>query len=174
MVHCSILTRRLGLVRRWAKDYHGETVFQSPNKPFMSGISSVSGSQTALPYGGQQVRLRASQRAAEQAEQTAQTLRQRADEAQQDADRSQEAARGLGAQANQAESYASQVRRGTPVLEAKPVPGVPAAGKVVANTVAAPRQANAADAPTATGNTGLPGVVNLRGQKLGQFINVAV
>jgi hypothetical protein len=162
----------LWLVQTGANGYH--SVETSAN-PHMSGISSVSGGQAALPYGGQQVRLRESKRAAEQAEQTAQTLRQKADEAQQDADRSQAAARGLGAKADQAESYASQVRRGTPVVEPKAAGNVAAPASTNANgsglTAQQPQPAAGADPSAASGNQ-LPGVVNLRGQKLGQFINV--
>lgn len=139
----------------------------------MSGMSSVSGAQAALPYGGQQIRLRESKRAAEQAEQTAQTLRQKADEAQQDADRSQEAARGLGVKADQAEYHASQVRRGTPVVEGKAAAGVSSLAKVNAFSVQPTREVNSNQKSPAAGSSLATGVVNLSGQKLGQFINVA-
>jgi hypothetical protein len=142
-------------------------------KRCMAGMSSVSGVQAALPYGGQQIRLRESKRAAEQAEQTAQTLRQKADEAQQDADRSQESARGLGVKADQAENYASQVRRGTPVVESKAAAGVSSPAKVNAVSAQPAQQPTSNQKSPASGNSLATGVVNLSGQKLGQFINVA-
>ena len=142
-------------------------------KRCMSGMSSVSGVQAALPYGGQQIRLRESKRAAEQAEQTAQTLRQKADEAQQDADRSHDSARGLGVKADQAENYASQVRRGTPVVESKAAAGVSSPAKVNAVSAQPAQQPTSNQKSPASGNSLATGVVNLSGQKLGQFINVA-
>lgn len=138
----------------------------------MSAISSVSVGQAALPYGGQQIRLRESKRAAEQAEQTAQTLRQKADQAQQDADNAQENASGLAVKAGQAENYASQVRRGTPVVDTKATAGSVAPTKV--DGVLTPSaQDSDTDHSTVLGRLST-GVVNLKGQKLGQFINVAV
>lgn len=139
----------------------------------MSAISSVSVGQATLPFGGQQIRLRESKRAAEQAEQTAQTLRQRADQAQQDADSTQSNASGLAVKAGQAENYASQVRRGTPVVNSKAAISSVAPTKVDGVTTPPTQQAHGTD-KSATSGSALPGVVNLSGQKLGQFINVAV
>ncbi len=139
----------------------------------MSAISSVSVGQAALPFGGQQIRLRESKRAAEQAEQTAQTLRQKADQAQQDADSAQNTASGLAVKAGQAENYASQVRRGTQVVDSKAATSSVAPTKVDGVITPPTQQAQGTDKSTASGST-LPGVVNLSGQKLGQFINVAV
>lgn len=139
----------------------------------MSAISSVSVGQAALPFGGQQIRLRESKRAAEQAEQTAQTLRQKADQAQQDADSAQENASGLAVKAGQAENYASQVRRGAPTVDAKAAVSGVAPTKVDGVPTPPTPQTSGTD-KSATSGSILPGVVNLRGQKLGQFINVAV
>lgn len=139
----------------------------------MSAISSVSVGQSALPFGGQQIRLRESKRAAEQAEQTAQTLRQKADQAQQDADNAQANASGLAAKAGQAENHASQVRRGTPVVDAKAVASSVAPTKVDGVLTPPSQPARDTESSTTLGSLST-GVVNLRGQKLGQFINVAV
>lgn len=139
----------------------------------MSAISSVSVGQAALPYGGQQIRLRESKRAAEQAEQTAQTLRQKADQAQQDADSAQTNASGLAVKAGQAENYASQVRRGTPTVDSKVTASGVAPTKVDGVPTPPTQQASGTDKSTTSGSAST-GVVNLRGQKLGQFINVAV
>lgn len=139
----------------------------------MSAISSVSVGQASLPYGGQQIRLRESKRAAEQAEQTAQTLRQKADQAQQDADNAQENASGLAVKAGQAENYASQVRRGTPVVDAKATANSVAPTKVDGVLTPSAQPDSDTDHSTVLGRLSI-GVVNLSGQKLGQFINVAV
>lgn len=138
----------------------------------MPAISSVSVGQAALPYGGQQIRLRESKRAAEQAEQTAQTLRQRADQAQQAADNAQNNASGLAVKAGQAENFASQVRRGTPAVDSKTAVDSVAPTKVEGVPTPPTQPATGTTKPATSGN--LPaGVVNLSGQKLGQFINVA-
>ena len=139
----------------------------------MSAISSVSVGQAALPFGGQQIRLRESKRAAEQAEQTAQVLRQKADQAQQDADNAQNTASGLAVKAGQAENYASQVRGGTPVLDSKAAANVAAPDKVNGVGTQSSQPASGKAKPMTSGSV-LTGVVNLNGQKLGQFINVAV
>lgn len=141
----------------------------------MFGLTTATSGSGALPPAGQQVRLQQSRQAAERAEQVARDLRQQADAAQQDADRSQSTARSLGSKADQAESRASQVRKGTPVLDNVAMFSAEGPPKVSAVSNQDTPPPATADKPAQTGNTrAASGVLNLSGQRLGQVIDVAV
>ena len=152
-------------------DYHERTINRQIS---MFGLDSVSSNTVASRAGGQQVRLLASKRAAEQAEQTARSLRREADEAQKDADRTQAVARGLQGKADQAENRAGQLRQGVPVVEKQKLFAAPEAvvAPATSNPVT-PRVLQASDAPSSGESLPATGVLNLSGQRLGQFINVA-
>ena len=138
----------------------------------MSGISLLSSGSGALPFGGQQVRVRESKRAAEQAEQVARDLRQKADVAQQDADRAQSTAQGLGIKASRAEAHAGQVRQGSAVVAPADTAPVAQVGQVKPVSNALNAEAPAVEQQASPMVKSAASVIGLGGQKLGQLINV--
>lgn len=82
----------------------------------MPNVSSVSG---ANQYGWQQLKLQMAQRNADQAEQMARALREKANQAQQVADQAKEEARSLAVQASQADTAAGQARHGVAEIKAR-------------------------------------------------------
>lgn len=78
----------------------------------MAITASVSGTQSVVQSGLQQLKLQQARRSAEQAEQMAQALQTQANDAQRRAAHEQENARSLSVQADQAQSNAGRARQG--------------------------------------------------------------
>ena len=136
----------------------------------MASVSSTSG---ANQYGWQQLKLQQARRTADQAEQTAQSLRAQASDAQRVAEQAQDSARSLGVQSDQAQARAGQARQGLAA-----VAGAQQSVTQLANVAdqvigrqqsAAPATPNTAPAPVAKTSP----VVNSRGQVTGKIINTS-
>ena len=117
------------------------------------------------------MRVRESKRAAEQAEQVARDLRQRANEAQQDADRAQNTAQGLSVKAVRAEAHAGQVRAGSAVVESTGTTPATQIGQVKPVSTAFSADASSANEAGSVTTGSSTGVLGLGGQRLGQLIN---
>jgi len=83
----------------------------------MAITSSVSGTQSIVQSGLQQLKLQQARRSAEQAEQTAQALQTQANDAQRRAAREEEQARSLSVQADQAQGNAGRARQGLALIQ---------------------------------------------------------
>lgn len=131
----------------------------------MVSVSSTSGAQAATQYGFEQLKLQQAKRTADQAEQTAQSLRVQASNAQREADQAQENARSLSVKSDRAQAVAGQARQG--------VAAIKTAGGVVQQVIHVVDQALSREASTQTSSTtGVSApVVNDKGQVTGKLIN---
>lgn len=127
----------------------------------MAGItSSTVGSQTAVQAGLQQLKVQQALQNAERAEQTARSLRARANEAQRVADQAQESARTLYVRSDQAQSAAGQARQGVAMMRS--------AGEMQTRLAGAVEQANTRQ--ESVSSTAAP-VLNSSGQVTGTIVN---
>lgn len=139
----------------------------------MASVSSVSSISTANQNAWQQLALQQAQRKADQAEQTAQSLKTQANEAQRAADQEQENARSLSAQSDQAQDKAGQLRQSVNGLRAQEQ-AIAQLPKTV-NQALGLQSATISTTPSVTSttaSTSTPPVVNSQGQVTGKIISV--
>ena len=132
----------------------------------MATISSLSAAQSAAQSGLRQFRLQQAQRNADQAEQTARSLKAQARDAQQTANQAQENARSIAVQADQAQVDVGQARLGLALT--RTVGQMQTQLSSVATQAAEKLKSPQAAAPTPS--PVLP-VINAQGQKTGTVIN---
>ncbi|MRR51625.1 MAG: hypothetical protein EG825_12045 [Rhodocyclaceae bacterium] len=132
----------------------------------MAITASISGTQSIVQSGLQQLKLQQARRNAEQAEQTAQALQVQADEAQRRAAREQENARSLSVQADQAQTNAGRARQGLASIQTAS-DSVAQLGNVVDQVIT---KQQAAPAATSSVQESKP-VVNTQGEVTGTLIN---
>ena len=132
-------------------------------------MASVSPTSSANQVGLQQLRLQQARRNAEQAEQTAQSLKSQANQAQLTADRAQESARSLTVQSDQAQAKVGQVRQGLAAMGSAQQSMVQLSKTV--DQVLTREPAQPSPATSATPSSNAPPVVNAQGQVTGTIIN---
>lgn len=132
----------------------------------MAITASVSGTQSIVQSGLQQLKLQQARRNAEQAEQTAQALQTQADEAQRRARREQENARSLSVQADQAQSNAGRARQGLALIQTASQ-SITQVGNVVDQVIKKQQSAQTGTQPVQQSKP----VVNTQGQVTGTVIN---
>ncbi len=137
----------------------------------MASVSSISAVNQNT---WQQLALQQAQRKADQAEQTAQSLKAQANEAQRAADREQDNARSLSAQSDQAQETAGQLRQSINGLRAQQQ-AIEQLPKTVNQALGLqPTASTAPRVSTATASTGASTVpvLNGQGQVTGKIISV--
>lgn len=135
----------------------------------MASISSLSGTQSAVQSGLQQLRLQQARKDAEQAEQVARSLQARARDAQQKATEAEQTARTISTQADQAQAGAGQARHSLAAIQSRSQMQARLSGVVsqVAEKAKPPEPAVPV-APTTDSSTP---VVNIQGQLTGTVVN---
>ncbi len=139
----------------------------------MAPVSSIS---SATQSGLQQIMVQQAKRNADQAEQTAQSLRAQADAAQRTAEKAQETARSLTLQSDQAQQQADQARQGLAAVTATQQ-GITSLSNTINQMLDRKLASIPATPSTTTPGTGaapVPPVVNTQGQVTGTIINTAV
>jgi len=142
-------------------------------------MSPVSSTSSASQYGWQQLKLQQAKRNADQAEQTAQTLKAQASDAQRVADRAQENARSLSVQSDQAQANAGQARQGLAALgnEQQAITQLSntvdqvLARQQISTSTTKNATTSATGASTVSPKSLTPPVVNSQGQVTGKIIN---
>jgi len=132
----------------------------------MAITSSVSGTQSIVQSGLQQLKLQQARRSAEQAEQTAQALQTQANDAQRRAAREQENARSLSVQADQAQGNAGRARQGLALIQTANE-SLTQVGNVVDQVI---KKQQSVQTSTQSVQESKP-VVNTQGQVTGTVIN---
>lgn len=136
-------------------------------------MASVSPISTVNQDAWQQLALQQAQRKADQAEQTAQSLKTQANEAQRAADREQENARSLSTQSDQAQDKAGQLRQSVDGLRAQEQ-AIAQLPKTI-NQALGLQQTTTSTTQNVTSTTvssSTPPVVNSQGQVTGTIISV--
>ncbi len=134
-------------------------------------MASVSSTSSANQYGLQQLSVLQAKRTADQAEQTAQSLKVQASAAQRVADQAQENARSLGVQSEQAQAKAGQARQGVAALNSAQQ-GISQLSTVVDQVLDRDKTSVSAVSTTPQAASATPApVVNTQGQVTGTIIN---
>ena len=133
----------------------------------MSTVSSTSGQQSATQAVWQQLQLEQARRNADQAEETAQSLKRQAGDARASADRAQENARSLQVSSDQAQGDAGQARQSLTSLQS--LSQVQQSLTDISRSIGQAARNTPAPAPAAPPTQA---VVNTQGQLTGTVVNV--
>lgn len=132
----------------------------------MATISSLSGAQSGVQSGLQQLRLQQARRNADQAEQIARSLQAQARDAEQVASDAESNARAVSGQAAQAQTNAGQARQGLAVIST-----ISQMGSQISDALALATEKSSTPESTSPAAKQTAPVINAQGELTGTVVN---